>query len=595
MNTTFRRLLALVVPLKGWMMLASVLGCLTIVSGIGLIATSTYLISAAAMHPSIAALSLAIVGVRFFGIARGVFRYLERYVSHAVSFQLLARIRVWFYHALEPLAPARLMALRRGQTRAYSSGDILSRMVTDIETLQYLYVRLIAPPVIAVLVGVLIWWFLGAFAIQFVLVFVFFYLMAGVVLPILTHALSQRTAQRIVQIRSELNTVLVDGIQGLADLVAFGREAAYAERIEKLNCSLVHEQMRLTWLGGMQNGLGKLLSNLALWAMLMVALPLVQSGQLNGVYLASLALATVASFEAVLPLSSALQQLGSCQEAGRRLFEIIDAPASICETRVVSPTPQNHDLVIRDLCFRYAPDAPLALEKISFTLPQGQCLALVGPSGAGKSTLVNLLLRFWDYEQGQILLGGHELRDYRQQDIARLVSVVSQETYLFNTTIRENLLLAKPEASQEELEQAVQQACIHDFIQSLPQGYQTRVGEQGICLSGGERQRLALARAFLKNAPLLILDEATANLDAMTEQEILHALETLRRGRTTLVITHRLPGLAMVDQILVLQQGRVKECGTHQELLQAGSLYWKLHQSQCQFLKALAVEGTEMS
>jgi ATP-binding cassette subfamily C protein CydC len=158
------------------------------------------------------------------------------------------------------------------------------------------------------------------------------------------------------------------------------------------------------------------------------------------------------------------------------------------------------------------------------------------------------------------MLGGHELRDYRQQDLVRLVSVVSQDTHLFNTTIRENLLLAKPEASHQELEQAAQHACIHDFIESLPQGYETRIGEQGLCLSGGERQRLALARAFLKDAPLLILDEATANLDALTEQEVLHAIQTLRQGRTTLVITHRFPGLAMADQVIVLEQGRVKEC-----------------------------------
>jgi ATP-binding cassette subfamily C protein CydC len=563
MNKTLRRLLALAVPLKGWMILASALGCLTIVSGIGLMATSAYLISAAALHPSIAALSLAIVGVRFFGIARGVFRYLERYLSHAVTFQLLARIRVWFYQALEPLAPARLMMLRRGNLTAYSSGDVLSRMVSDIETLQHLYVRLIAPPLVAALVGLLMWWFLGAFAGQLVLVFLLFYLMAGIGVPSLTYALSQRTAQRIVQIRSELNTVLVDSIQGLADLIAFGCEAAYTERIQKLNRSLVHQQTRLAWLGGMQNGLGKLLTNLALWTMLIVAIPLVRAGQLNGIYLGSLALATVASFEAVLPLSSAMHQLGSSQEAGKRLFEIVDASPSVRDTTAVSPTPQSYDITVRNLSFRYNPDSPLALENISFTLPQGQCLALVGPSGAGKSTIVNLLLRFWDYEQGSILLGGHELRDYRQQDLARLVSVVSQDTHLFNTTIRENLLLAKPEASQQELEQAGQYACIHDFIESLPQGYETRIGEQGLCLSGGERQRLALARAFLKDAPLLILDEATANLDALTEQDVLHAIQTLRQGRTTLVITHRLTGLAMADQVIVLQQGRVKEHSMH--------------------------------
>jgi ATP-binding cassette subfamily C protein CydC len=436
-------------------------------------------------------------------------------------------------------------------------------MVSDIETLQHLYVRLVAPPLVAALVGLLMWWLLGAFAGQLVLVFLLFYLMAGIGVPSLTYALSQRTAQRIIQIRSELNTVLVDGIQGLADLIAFGREVAYAERIQKLNRCLVHQQTRLAQLGGMQNGLGKLLTNLALWTMLIVAIPLVRAGQLSGIYLALLALATVASFEAVLPLSSAMQQLGSSQEAGKRLFEIVDASPSVRDTTAVSPTPQSYDLAVQNLSFRYAPDASLALENISFTLPQGQCLALVGPSGAGKSTIANLLLRFWDYEQGSILLGGHELRDYRQQDLARLASVVSQDTHLFNTTIRENLLLAKPEASQQELEQAAQHACIHDFIESLPQGYETRIGEQGLCLSGGERQRLALARAFLKDAPLLILDEATANLDALTEQDVLRAIQTLRQGRTTLVITHRLTGLAMADQVIVLDQGRIKEHSMH--------------------------------
>lgn len=584
MTNTFRRLLGLAMPLKGWIILATMLGCLTIGSGIGLMGTSAYLISAAALHPSIVVLSLAIVGVRFFGIVRGVFRYLERYLSHSVSFQLLARIRIWFYQALEPLAPARLMILRRGKTTAYSSGDILSRMVSDIETLQHLYVRLIAPPVVAALVGLLMWWFLSTFSVQLALVFVFFYLMAGVGVPLCAHVLSQSTAHRIVRVRSELNAVLVDGVQGLADLIAFGHEAAYSERIQKLNRCLAQEQTRLAWLGGIQNGLSKLLTNLALWTMLIVAIPLVHTGQLSGIYLASLVLAMVASFEAVLPLPAVAQQLGSSLEAGKRLFEIVDAPASVRNTTAVSPIPQGYDLVVRNLYFGYAPDAPLALENISFTLPQGQCLAIVGSSGAGKSTIANILLRFWDYERGSILLGGHELRDYRQQDLSQLVSVVSQDTHLFNTTIRENLLLAKPEASQQELEYAAWYACIHGFIQSLPQQYDTRVGEQGLRLSGGERQRIALARAFLKNAPFLILDEATANLDAITEQEVLHAIHTLQQGRTTLVITHRLTGLAMADEIIVLQQGRIQERGTHQELLQAESLYWKLCQAQYQFI-----------
>ncbi len=328
--------------------------------------------------------------------------------------------------------------------------------------------------------------------------------------------------------------------------------------------------------------------------MLIVAIPMVREGRLDGVYLALLALATLASFEAVLPLPSAFQQLGESSGAARRLFEIVDAESAVHDTETPSPVPERYDLAVQHLCFRYSPSRPpihrgaFLLNGISFTLPQGRCLAIVGPSGAGKSTLANLLLRFWDYQEGHILLGGHELRQYHQHDVHALMSVVTQNTHLFNATIRENLFIAKPHASQDEVVKAAQQAHIHDFISSLPQGYNTPVGEQGFCLSGGERQRIAIARAFLKDAPILLLDEATANLDALTEQAILRAIQTLIQGRTTLIITHRLVGLEMADEILVLQAGKIRERGNHHELLQVEGLYWKMWQLQHHVLGSLA-------
>ncbi|MBE3559075.1 MAG: thiol reductant ABC exporter subunit CydC [Ktedonobacteraceae bacterium] len=588
---TLWRLLRLAWPLKGWIALAALLGVATVGGGIGLMATSAYLISAAALHPSVAALQVAIVGVRFFGIARGVFRYLERYVSHNVSFRLLAQLRVWFYQALEPLAPARLLALSSGKAEMHSSGDLLSRLVSDIETLQNVYVRVIAPPLVAAVIAAGMWLFLGAYHVFFALLWLAFFLLTAIGVPLLAYLLGRKTGERAIAVRARLNRELVEDIQGMADVVAYGREQDRLARMRQLNQELVNLQARMAHIAGLQDALGNLLMNLAALAMLIAAIPLVRAGQLNGVLLAVLALATIASFEAVLSLPSAFQQLGSNLAAARRLFEIVDAQPAVRDSDAPSPVPQSCDLVVKNLRFRYQANEAYVIDNISFALPQGHCLALVGPSGAGKSTLANLLLRFWDYQEGEILLGGHALRDYHQEDIHRLISVVTQHTHLFNTSIRDNILLAKPDASEAELIRAARLAQIHDFIQALPQGYDTQIGEQGLLLSGGERQRIAIARAMLKNAPILLLDEATANLDALTEQAVLQALHTLMQGRTTLIITHRLVGLEKADEILVLQDGRVRERGTHYELMQLEGLYWKMAHTQNQMLRQ-SIGGT---
>jgi ATP-binding cassette subfamily C protein CydC len=573
MRRTAWRLLKLAAPLKWWMALAVLMGFATVGSGIGLMTTSAFIIASAALHPSIADLQVAIVGVRFFGIARGVFRYLERYVSHHVTFRLLARLRVWFYRALEPLAPARLMQ--------YRSGDLLSRVVADVETLEHFYVRVIAPPVVAVLIGLAVEVFMYAHAPRLAWALLPFLVLAGVGVPLLSGALSRGPGARTVAVRSELAAQLVDGIQGVADLVAFGQEGRQIERVRALNRELIGLQARMAWIGGLHGALGNLLMHLAAWAVLAAAIPLVSGGRLAGVSLGVVTLAAVAGFEAVTPLASALQYLRSNLEAARRLFEIVDARPAVCDDRPESPQPQDYSLGVDNLRFRYGPDEPLALGGVSFTLPQGGRLAVVGPSGAGKSTLVNLLLRFWEYDAGLIRLGGRDLREYRQDDVRGLIGVVAQSTYLFNATIRDNLLIARPDAGQAEVIRAAQQAQIHDFIQTLPEGYDTWVGEQGLRLSGGERQRLAIARAILKDAPILILDEPTANLDAVTEREVMSALFALMEGRTTLLITHRLIGLEAMDEILVLSAGRVVERGRHHDLLEReGGLYRRMWELQ---------------
>jgi len=388
----------------------------------------------------------------------------------------------------------------------------------------------------------------------------------------------------MVTTRSELNVALLDGVQGAAELLAFGQEERQQKRVQSLSRELIGLQGRMAWISGLHGSLVGLLMNLATLAVLVVAIPLVSQARLDGVYLAVLILAVIASFEAVYPLPQALQYLGNSLEAARRLFEIVDAEPVVSEPPGPSPSPRDYGLQAKDLSFCYGAGEPLALAGVSFTLPQGGCLAVVGPSGAGKSTLVNLLLRFWEPGEGRILLGGHDLREYRQEDLRRMISVVSQHTHLFNTTLRANLLLARPDAGDADLTRAAQGARLHEFVQTLPQGYDTWIGEQGLRLSAGQRQRLAIARALLKDAPILILDEATANLDPLTEREVMEAIYDLMVGRTTVIITHRLVGLEVADEILVLQAGKVVERGRHHDLIQMGGLYRRMWELQNQVL-----------
>ena len=572
----FLRLVRLVWPYRWWMALSVLLGFATVGSAIGLMATAAWIIARAALHPSIAVLNVAIVGVRFFGIARGVLRYLERVVSHQTTFRLLSRMRVWLYERIEPLAPARLSD--------YHSGDLLSRISADIDTLENFYVRVLAPPAVAVLVTLMMAIFFGVIDLRLALALVAYLAVTGIGVPLLTRRLGRSAGQSLVATRGELNAALLDGVQGLADLAAYGQQTRQIERVRALSERIHREQMHMARVGGLDAALGALLTGLAVITVLALAIPLVGEGRLGGVMLAVLALATISSFEAVLALPQAFQHLESNLAAARRLFDLVDASPAVVDPPDPLPAPERCDLVVRDLRFRYAPGDPPALDGVSFTLPQGGKLAIVGASGAGKSTLVNLLMRFWDYDEGSITLGGQELRCMRQDDVRAQFAVVRQDTHLFSGTIRDNLLLARPDASEQDLIAAAQQAQLDTFIRSLPQGYDTWIGEQGLALSGGERQRLAIARAVLKNAPILVLDEATANLDAVTEQAVMAAITHAMRDRTTLMITHRLVGLEAVDEILVLDAGRVVERGRHADLLAREGVYHHLWDLQRQEL-----------
>jgi ATP-binding cassette, subfamily C, bacterial CydCD len=564
--------------LKGsWSLVALsvLLSVLTIGSSVALIGVSAWLISTAAIATSVADLGVSVVMTRLFGISRAVFRYLERLVSHNVTFRLLARLRVWFYERIEPLAPARLMD--------YKSGDLLARVIGDVETLENFYVRVVSPSLTAVFVGLFTALFFASFHPTLAFVLLGFFLTLGLVLPLLAQLVSRKPGGSLIAQRAELHTQLVDGIQGLPDLLAFGRAEDRAKLLASTGSAYGDSQKQMARINGVHSALGTLLTNLGLWTMLVLVIPQVTAGNIKGVMLGTFVLMTFASFEAVNPLPLAAQMWNSSREAAKRLFEVVDVTPEIGEQRVetsltqppVSIT-QSSSLQVSNLSFAYPNTTIPALQNVTFDLQPSTSLAIVGPSGAGKSTIANLLIRFWEYESGEIRLSGESLKSLNQDEVRKRFALVSQNSYFFNTTIRENLRLARPKATQEEMEAAARAAQIHEFIISLPKGYDTFIGEQGLRLSGGERQRLAIARALLKDAPILLLDEPTANLDPITEKQVLDTLFGVMRGKTSLLITHRLIGLENVDEIIVLNQGRIVERGRQESLLEHKGVYRRL-------------------
>ncbi len=576
--TIFIRLLAFLAPVHRRVALAVLLGCATVASNMGLLGMAAYLIAAAALKPLLILLTLPIYIVRFMGVSRAVARYAERLVAHDVTFRLLAVLRARVYARLAPLAPARLLA--------YRSGDVLARLVGDVEELQNLYLGVVAPLVVAIAIAALTASLFALFSQTLAWAALVFLAAAGAGVPLLAGVLSRGLGYRQLTARAALQTEIVDGLQGMQDILACGHPDRYRRGVATLDGALARVQRRVALIGGARQAVHDLLMNLAMWTLLVLAIPLVAARTIDGVYLGFLALIILASFEAVQPLGPAVQSLGRSLAAGGRLFEVIDAAPVVTDPVAPLPAPTGAGLDVDGVAFSYQEDDDAAragdddddaaLRGITFSLRPGRRVAIVGPSGSGKSTIVRLIVRAWDPARGTIRLGGADIRRYRLDDLRAAVGVVAQDTYIFTDTMRGNLLLARPDATDGDLARALEQAQLADFVRDLPEGLDTWVGEHGLRLSGGERQRLAIARALLKDAPLLILDEATANLDPLTERAVLDALDALMQGRTVLLITHRLVALDRMDEILVLDQGRIVERGTHDALLAAHGLYRRM-------------------
>jgi ATP-binding cassette subfamily C protein CydC len=551
-RSTTVRLLGLLAGRAGWLALGALLGFLAIGSNIALMAVSAYLVSKAALVSNVAELALVVTAVRVLAISRAAFRYLERYATHAATLRILADLRVWLYASIEPLAPARLT-----RTRA---GDVLARLVADVDTLEDFPVRVVLPPVVAVLTTLFASLLLGAFDASLAAVLLAFLVVAGVLLPLATRRLSRGPAVASITVRSELHASAVDVIAGMGDLLALDRAASHRAQLLALGEQVDRLGDRLAVVRGLGAGLAVGLTSLCAVIVLAVAIPLVTGGQVDAVYLALIPMVAIAAFEGVQPLTTSVQQLDTSRAAGERLFELVDAPLAVVDPAEPAPaasiaTPPA--IRIDHLTFAYASGARPALDDVSLAVPPGGSLAIVGASGSGKTTIVNLLLRFWDYDTGEIRLGGVELRDLAADDARRQLAVVTQRVDLFDATIRDNLALADPDVTDAQLDEACRIAQLGGVIARLPAGYDTRIGENGVRLSGGERRRLAIARALLRDAPVLVLDEATADLDAATERALVESLRPFTAGRTTLVITHR-PALAeLAGRTVRMERGRL--------------------------------------
>jgi thiol reductant ABC exporter CydC subunit len=570
------RLLRLARPMRAQLLLSVLAGAGATGCGVALLAVSGFLLARASQHPGIVAISVAVVAVRGLSVGRGVFRYLERLASHDVAFRVLADVRVAIYRRLERLAPAGLAAFR--------SGDLLARLIGDVDATQDLFIRGVGPPLAAALVGagaVTAGAFLLAPAAWVLAVGL---VTAAVVVPALAVAASRRAARASAPARGELGATLTDLLAGAAELHAFGAEDAALAAAADADRRLTAAARRSAAASGLGTGLMTAVSGLTVCGVLLLGVAAVSHGALTRVPLAVITLTALAAFEAVSALPVAALQLGGARASAERIAAVLDTPDPVGEPRVPRPLPAGPLTVrMRGVRVRYGPDDPPALDGLDLDLRPGRRVALVGPNGAGKSTVAAVLLRFCDPAGGTVTLGGatgraaHDLADYGADQVRTVIGGCPQDPHTFDTSVRDNLRLARPGAGDDELAAAAARAGLLAWIRSLPDGWDTRVGVRGAAMSGGERQRLALARALLADPELLILDEPTAHLDPDAARALTRDLLRVTAGRSTLLITHELGGLDQVDEIVVLDRGRVAERGTHRELMRAGGRYRALH------------------
>jgi len=536
-------------PHRLWLSAGIVLSLLTAFAAIALLTLSGWFISSSALAGATVAFNfmLPAAQIRALAITRTLGRYGERLLTHEATFRALASIRSWFFRQLIPLVPGRLSAMR--------SGDLLSRMTSDIDALDALYLRLLAPAVVAALGVLAVTGFLYRYSPLISLTTGALLLIASVWTPWLFNRLGRNGAEALVALTASFRIRQIDMMQGLADLLANQAYTRFSHHLGQVSDLIIDTQRQNNRLTAISSALTLLLSQITLLTALVIGAMSFRDGLLSGAELALVIFCVMAAFELVTPLPQAMQMLAKTQKAARRIRSVAEQAPTVNQPEQASALPDRYDLLLDDVSFRYPDQHDFVLNHISMDIPHGAKIAVIGASGSGKTTLLQLIMRYYDPEHGRVLLAGQNLRQFNSDELLSRFGVLSQRSQLFAATIKENLLIAKPNATAAELDSAVKAAGLENYIRRLPEGMNTWVGESGLQVSGGEAQRIALARLYLKNAPVLILDEPTEGLDSDTERDVFAALADFAKDKTLIMVTHRQSGLGLVDDVYSMERG----------------------------------------